>query len=228
MPKYGAPSWLVDASKSAQHVVPVEASTGTLNALRQQLHAAKNLGRLAGEVGDSYLASANHQIGSALQSAVAAQRWDDDMVHLLNYPTNDRAISRAALSYRLPGYLADPRYPITHDGVYIESLGSTEKGLGHAALFNVADRYPDNPLLLESLPLPDTMKFYRNRGFQQLDENPTGGSLPFFYLPRGADLKAHGGSVVANRDKKHVEALLPVAVGGLRQLQAAPRVSCEA
>lgn len=92
------PLWLIEAAKKAQYVQPLEASTGALNALRTQQHAAMNMGRLAGEGGNSHLASANHQISSALKSTLAAPRWDDETLRLLNYPTGDRAISQAALS----------------------------------------------------------------------------------------------------------------------------------
>ncbi len=205
----GGLRWLSKLVDEAQLVQPLEASQSTLNALRHQRRAAQGLGAEASRLGNSQLASGNHQIGSALLTAIKAPEWDDATVRLLNYPTPDGAISRAALAYRTPGCYDDGLNPLLQNGVYIESLGSAEKGLGRAALQGVADRYRDLPLILESLPLEDTLQFYRNRGFQRLERNPVGGSLPFFYLRRGADLKAAGGAVRATPKTKR-EAVSPL------------------
>lgn len=210
------PAWLTALVRQVRHEEPFAMPTGALNKIAAQRKEAARLSALASEAGDSRAASANHMIRSALKSAESSPEWLDATARLVHLPAADDASSRMALLYRTPGYMADGDNALLREGVYIESLGSTEPGLGRAALEAVAERYPDNPMILESLPLPETLEFYAKRGFKQMEANPTGGKLPFLYLERGADLKARGGLVRSGIDGKRREANpLPFRFSGL-------------
>lgn len=200
------PAWLTTLVKQLRHEEPYAMPSGALNKIAAQRKEAQRLSAVASELGDSQGASANHMIRSALKSAESAPGWLDSSSRLVHMAAPDEASSRMALLYRTPGYMSDGDNALLREGVYIESLGSLDPGLGRAALEAVAERYPDSPMILESLPLPETLEFYAKRGFKQLDKNPTGGKLPFLYLDRGADLKARGGLVRSGSREKRQEA----------------------
>lgn len=203
------PTWLTALVKQVRHEEPYAMPVGALNKLAAQRKEAQRLSALASEAGDSRAASANHMIRFALKGAEAAPELFDTTSGLVHLPTADETSSRMALLYRMPGYMEEGDNALLRDGVYIESLGSVEPGLGRAALEAVAQRYPENPMILESLPLQETLEFYKRRGFKQLEKNPTGGNLPFLYLERGADLKATGGLVRAGSAERLREAGTP-------------------
>lgn len=138
-------------------------------------------------------APANSMIAGALHSGLNAKNSWDDQLRMLQVPNpqNSERLS-GAMSYYPPGYWKGTPF---ENSTYVEELGSLEPGLGKALLQNLAQRYPSNPMVLQSLPIDATRQFYAKRGFLPTTNGLPGAEHDTLVLPEARLMKKKGGQV---------------------------------
>lgn len=123
------------------------------------------------------------------------QHMDPDAELLLAPASNDKAA--ASMIFR-PGE-HDDVHGIIPGSIYIEGLASEVPGGGTALLKELQKEYPGHAMHLESMSYPETLDFYRRKGFVEVPRvkgtNLIGGTAPFFIKPADVMIKKEGGSV---------------------------------
>lgn len=184
------------AMRAIERTKPIDNATREQERLRAMVKNAREAEKRAT---DPYDATRAAMLERALSTAHAAGSNMDETIRLLKLPDVSArdSVARGALTYRPPNYFLGAS-GVPADAVYVEELGALRTPhvpVGQALLHRLREETNGVPLMLESLPLPETLDWYKARGFELQPRNPFGNNLPTFFLPRGKELKAQGGRV---------------------------------